>query len=90
MKSKSNSIIYILLLALGIFPVFQYLQADTVNLFIYATSVCFLWCFSVSDIKTRTISAIMVNIGSFLTTFLSKKVQDTHVAFLGDVLILGY
>ena len=61
MKSKCNSIIYILLLVLGIFTVFQYLQTDTVNLFTYATSVCFLWWFSVSDIKTRTISAQMAN-----------------------------
>ena len=61
MKSKCNAIIYILLLVLGIFTVFQYLQADTVNFFTYATSVCFLWWFSVSDIKTRAISARMAN-----------------------------
>lgn len=61
MKSKCNHLIYILLLVLGIFTVFQYLQTDTVNFFTYATSVCFLWWFSVSDIKTRTISARMVN-----------------------------
>lgn len=61
MNSKCNSIIYILLLVLGIFTVFQYLQTDTVNFFTYATSVCFLWWFSVSDIKTRTISAQMAN-----------------------------
>lgn len=61
MKSKCNHLIYILLLVFGIFTVFQYLQTDTVNFFTYATSVCFLWWFSVSDIKTRTISARMVN-----------------------------
>lgn len=60
MKSKCNHLIYILLLVLGIFTVFQYLQADTVNFFIYATSVCFLWWFSVSDIKTRTVSAPLI------------------------------
>lgn len=60
MKSKCNHLIYILLLVLGIFTVFQYLQTDIVNFFIYAISVCFLWWFSVSDIKTRTVSALLI------------------------------
>lgn len=70
MKSKCSYIIYILLLALGIFTVLQYLQADMAGFIIYATSVGFLWWFSVSDIKTRTVSALLIYVAMGLVFLL--------------------
>ena len=61
MNLKCNQFIYVLLLVFGMFTVFRFLQSDTVNFFVYLTSAYILWRLSVSDIKTRTISALMAN-----------------------------
>lgn len=66
MNSKYNKYIFVLLFALGAVAVFPYIKVGLLQLFIYGVSALSLWYFSICDIKTRTISAMLVYTAAIL------------------------
>lgn len=60
MNLKCNRIKYAFMLLLGIFTVLACLKAPDIHTVIYSVTTVFLMCFSISDMKTRTISATLV------------------------------
>lgn len=60
MNLKCNQIKYAFMVLLGIFTVSACLKTPDMHTVIYSVSTFFLMCFSISDIKTRTISAVFV------------------------------
>lgn len=60
MNLKCNRIKYAFILLLGIFTVLSCLKTPDIYTIIYSVTTVFLICFSINDMKTRTISATLV------------------------------
>lgn len=60
MNLKCNRIKYAFMLLLGIFTALACLKTPDIHTIIYSVTTGFLICFSISDMKTRTISATLV------------------------------
>lgn len=58
MNSKYNNFIFVLLFLFGAFTALICFHAGEENILIYITTIVFLYGFSISDIKVKTISAI--------------------------------
>lgn len=70
MSLKYNKYIFAILLAFGVFTILQYLKTDILYLMTYGTTTIFIWLFSISDIKTKTVSALWIYIAMVIVFLL--------------------
>ena len=67
---KYNKYIFAVLLAFGVFTTLQYLKTDLLYLLTYGITAIFIWLFSISDIKTKTVSALWIYIAMVIVFLL--------------------
>ena len=67
---KYNKYIFATLLVFGVFTILQYLKTDILYLMTYGTTAIFIWLFSISDIKTKTVSALLIYIAMVIVFLL--------------------
>ena len=67
---KYNKYIFAVLLAFGVFTILQYLKTDILYLLTYGITAIFIWLFSISDIKTKTVSALWIYIAMVIVFLL--------------------
>lgn len=70
MSLKYNKYTFATLLVFGVFTILQYLKTDILYLLTYATTAVFIWLFSISDIKTKTVSALWIYIAMVIVFLL--------------------
>ena len=67
---KYNKYIFATLLVFGVFTILQHLKTDILYLMTYGTTAIFIWLFSISDIKTKTVSALWIYIAMVIVFLL--------------------